>query len=248
MNGPDGLPAVYTAVSVDRSRSFGITIDVTNGIATLSSMYYLCQGPFVGPISCVNVTTDAPTCAFQFNCIAGECITTMQQLDVRRYAIPALMTFFSIIALVLAFLINSLPSKKQILAGLAITEMIFGLVLLWAPPAYVGLAITTIGTITVFLIYKDKKSVVESYFIGAFSLWVFFTLGGLNFMAQGSSPTPYFEVLMDSYNLGTCTLSLGLSLTDPRCQGFLIGASILGELVLYLQIFIIMLSLVYENS
>jgi len=244
-NGVDGTTSsVYTAVSVDRSRSFGISVDESNGIATLTSLSYLCRGPFVGPITCVNVSTDAPTCTFEFQCVEGECITTMQQLAVRRYAIPSMMTFFSILALILAFTIEQLPSKQQILAGLAITEMVFGLVLLWAPPAYIGLAITTIGCITVFLLYKPKKTAFENYFIASFALWIFFTLGGLNFLAQGSSPSPYFEVLMTSYNTGSCTLSLGLSLLDPRCQGFLIGASVLGELVLYLQVFIIMISLV----
>jgi len=176
--------------------------------------------------------------------VEGECITTIQQLNVRRYAIPSMMTVFSILALILAFTVNNLPSKQQILAGLAIAEIIFGIVLLWAPPAYIGLAITTIGAITVFLLYKQQKPIYETYFIAAFALWIFFTLGGLNVLAQGSTPSPYFEVLMDSFNQGTCTLSLGLSLLDPRCQGFLIGASILGEFVLYLQVFIIMISLV----
>jgi len=240
----DATSSIYTAVSTDLARSFGISIDVTNGIASITSLPYICSGPFVGPISCVNQTTDTPTCTFQFQCVEGECITTIQQLNVRRYAIPSMMTFFSILALILAFTVNNITSKQQILAGLAIAEIIFGIVLLWAPPAYIGLAITTIGAITVFLLYKQEKPVYEKYFIAAFALWIFFTLGGLNVLAQGSSPSPYFEVLMTSFNQGTCTLNLGLSLLDPRCQGFLIGASVLGEFVLYLQVFIIMISLV----
>jgi len=52
---------------------------------------------------------------------------------------------------------------------------------------------------------------------------------------------------MQSYNTGSCTLSLGLGLSDPRCQTFLLVASIFGELVLYLQMFIFMASLVFEK-
>jgi len=189
---------------------------------------WLCHGWMGKQIVCETPDQATQFCTVQFDCVSGDCVTTVVQGNMRSMMFPILGGILGIVWLLLSFL-KGLP-LPMIAMILAVVIFVLSLFLLVGPLVFPGLMAMAFAAVA-FSANKGEGHWELKLAIVA-GIFVFLSFAGLNSLA--GTTQNYFDAVTAGFNNYNCVRYYGLEVSSPRCAQYLLFVGFDGFLIMML--------------
>jgi len=191
---------------------------------------YDCHGALGKEMICENAARDTEYCRVTWECVDGDCATTLATQNMRSIMYPIVGAILALVWLALSF-IKGLP-MALIAMILAIVIFVLCLFLLVAPLVYPALMAMAFAAIAFSANKSEGKWEMKLAIIAG--IFVFLAFAGLNGLAGSIGSTNFFDATMSGFSSETCFRAFGLDLKSPRCSQYLLFTGFLGFVIMML--------------
>jgi len=199
-----------------------------NPPAALPLTGYWCHGWMGKPMTCESPDQLSQYCTVEFDCVSGDCVTTIVILNMRSMMFPILGGLIGIAWLLLSFL-KGLP-LAIIAMVLAVAIFVLSLFLLVGPNVFPGLMAMAFAAVAFSAnkgegLWELKLAIIAGIF-------VFLAFAGLNALAASGSN--YFDTTVQGFSGNGCYRYYGLDQKSARCAQYLLFVGFDGFLIMML--------------
>jgi len=188
---------------------------------------YWCHGWMGKPVTCESPDQQTQYCTVEFDCMSGDCVTTIVTLNMRSIMFPILGGLIGIVWLLLSFL-KGLP-LAIIAMALAVTIFVLSLFLLVAPNVFPALMAMAFAAVAFSANKGEGQWEIKLAIVSG--IFVFLAFAGLNALA--ASNQNYFDATLEGFNQG-CFRYYGLDQKSARCAQYLLFVGFDGFLIMML--------------
>jgi len=189
---------------------------------------YWCHGWMGKQITCESPDQVTQYCTVQFDCMSGDCVTTIVILNMRSMMFPILGGLIGIAWLLLSFL-KGLP-LAIIAMALAVTIFVLSLFLLIGPNVFPGLLAMAFAAVAFSANKGEGQWEIKMAVVSG--IFVFLCFAGLNAIAASGSN--YFDVTVSGFGSNGCFRYYGLDQKSARCAQYLLFVGFDGFLIMML--------------
>jgi hypothetical protein len=189
---------------------------------------YWCHGWMGKEITCESPDQLIQYCKVTFDCVSGDCVTTIVTMNMRSMMFPILGGLLGIAWLLLSFL-KGLP-LAVIAMALAVTIFVLSLFLLIAPNVFPGLMAMAFAAVAFSANKGEGQWEIKLAVVAG--IFVFLAFAGLNALAASGSN--YFDQTLAGFSGNGCFRYYGLDQKSARCAQYLLFVGFDGFLIMML--------------